>query len=362
MPLNIVLNFQSSLRRCVPCDAQTFFKLRRDTPLHHEAFALLLKEPWLVELFDSICTQFSADEAARRPMKTKKKPAHSLEAKESFRRIVKELMTKASQMMENPTPRMKMERRILSAQWGLRWFSGIMTFGHLGLVVRAHEQATPFQWAKETYSLTGNFEMADDFVDGFLQFSADHVRPQIGCTLDEIEKYCHLLMNKFGDILHLSTRSCRRYIVPQMFRKYFLRLETLTQTASIDEYYSNIDKPNNIGMFDSRMAYWTTKTVAGIADLAPDSKGYMSRMKADMKLSSVAIQFGMHPLMVPCWASLIGKAVKDYGEAAATEFLQDTNQTAEAALTRHFKDYGDCLPPSIDVLMAESGFSKISNC
>ena len=109
------------------------------------------------------------------------------------------------------------------------------------------------------------------------------------------------------------------------------------------------------------MASWTTKTVAGIADLAPDSKGYMSRMKADMKLSPVAIQFGMHPPMVPVWACSIGKAVKDYGEAAATEFLQDTNPTAKAALTRHFEKYGDCLPPSMAVMMADLDLTKIEN-
>ena len=53
--LQIVLNFQSVLRRCMPCDAQAFFQLDPDTPLHYEAFALLLKEPWLVKLFDRTC-------------------------------------------------------------------------------------------------------------------------------------------------------------------------------------------------------------------------------------------------------------------------------------------------------------------
>ena len=84
----------------------------------------------------------------------------------------------------------------------------------------------------------------------------------------------------------------------------------------------------------------------------------MSGLKADMKLSSVAIQFGMHPLMVTCWTCLIGKAVKDYGEAAATEFLQGTNPTAKAALTRHFEKYGDCHPPSMAVLMADFDLTK----
>ena len=137
-----------------------------------------------------------------------------------------------------------------------------------------------------------------------------------------------------------------------------MRVETLTQTPSIDEYYRNIVQPTHVGVFESRLAYWTTKSIADLSDLAPDSLGYMSGMKADMKLSSVAIQFGMHPLIVPCWSCIITEAVEEYGEAAATEFLRDTNQTAEAALTRHFKEYGDCLPPSIAVLMADSGFKK----
>ena len=121
-----------------------------------------------------------------------------------------------------------------------------------------------------------------------------------------------------------------------MFRKYFLRLETLTLAPSIDAYYRNIVQPTHDCMFDSRFAYWATKSIADLSDLAPDSFGHMSGMKADMKLSSVAIQFGMHPLIVPCWSCIITEAVEEYGEAAAAEFLQDTNQTAEAALTRHF--------------------------
>ena len=57
MTLNILLNFKIALRRCVPCDAQTFFSLRPDTPLVYEVLALLLKEPWLVDLLGRICLQ-----------------------------------------------------------------------------------------------------------------------------------------------------------------------------------------------------------------------------------------------------------------------------------------------------------------
>ena len=35
------------------------------------------------------------------------------------------------------------------------------------------------------------------------QFSADRLRPQKGCGLGDIEEYCHLLMEKFADILEL---------------------------------------------------------------------------------------------------------------------------------------------------------------
>ena len=88
-------------------------------------------------------------------------------------------------------------------------------------------------------------------------------------------------------------------MVPHGFRKYFLRLEALTYTTPIDDYYSTLVQPKKNSIMDSGMAFWSTKTVADIAGLAPDSKGYLCGLKADMKLSSVAIKYGMHPLMVP---------------------------------------------------------------
>ena len=58
-----------------------------------------------------------------------------------------------------------------------------MTFKHLGLGVAARDGATPFRWGKEQYSLTGYKDKLDKFVEGCLKFSADHLRPQIGCDL-----------------------------------------------------------------------------------------------------------------------------------------------------------------------------------
>ena len=197
-----------------------------------------------------------------------------------------------------------------------------MTFKHLGLVVAARDGATPFKWGKETYSLTGDFDMLDKFVDGFMQFSADHLRPQRGCALGDIEKYCHRLMEKFADILDLTKHAREKYIGPHAFRKYFMRLETQTYTTPIDEYYSTLGEPEKKCSTDNKMAYWTTKTVADITSLAPDSRGYLCGLKADLKLSSVATEYGMHPLMVPCWTCLIGKLVGDFGEARAKKFLR----------------------------------------
>ena len=101
------------------------------------------------------------------------------------------------------------------------------------------------------------------------------------------------------------------------------------------------------------------KTVADISSLAPDSHGHLAGLKADGLLSAVAIEYGMHPLMVPCWTCLIGKVVGDFGEARAKKFLRDGNPTAEAALARHLEKYGHGLPPSLTVLMADSNMKKV---
>ena len=103
-------------------------------------------------------------------------------------------MTKASEMMERPTPRMKMDRTILHDQFSLMWFGGIMTFKHLGLVAQVRDGANIFKWSKENYSLTGSFDQLDQFVDGLQEISAEHLRPQTGCHLSVIEQYYKLLM------------------------------------------------------------------------------------------------------------------------------------------------------------------------
>ena len=159
-----------------------------------------------------------------------------------------------------------------------------MTFKHLGLVVAARDGATPFKWGKEQYSLSGNSDKLNTFVQGFLQFSADHLRPQIGCSLGDIEKYCHAVMDKFADVLDLSRTAREKYVVPHGFRKYFLRLETLTERTPLDEYYGTLDKLANNSCMDTTMTYWSTKTVQDITRFAPDSKGYLSGLKADMRL------------------------------------------------------------------------------
>ena len=127
----------------------------------------------------------------------------------------------------------------------------------------------------------------------------------------------------------------------------------------MDEYYSTMHKSTKNWSMDSTMTYWSTKTVQDITRLAPDSKGYLSGLKADMSLSSVAIEYGMHPFMVSCWTCPIGKVVSDYGEAAATLFLKDDNPQAQAALKGHLEQYGPLLPPSIAVLMRASGMKTL---
>jgi len=164
-------------------------------------------------------------------------------------------------------------------------------------------------------------------------------------------------MEKFADVFDLSEKVRRQYVVPHGFRKFFLRLEGLNYEYPIDEYYSS--EALTPSSLDNRMAYWAAKTVNDMARLAPDSRGYMSGFEADRTLASVAKQYGMHPLMVPCWTCLVGKVVNDFGEACANEFLRDGNPTAEAALARHLKKYGKCSPPSLTVLMTDSGMNKI---
>ena len=107
------------------------------------------------------------------------------------------------------------------------------------------------------------------------------------------------------------------------------------------------------------MTYWTAKTVADLTSLAPDMRNYLIGLKVNQKLSCLAAEYRMHPLMVPCWTCLIGKVVKDFGEAGAKNFLRDDNQTAEAALADHLKKYGHGLPPSLTILMTDCQMKKV---
>ena len=138
-------------------------------------------------------------------------------------------MRQASEQMLEPSSRVRMERRILAEQRGLVWFGGIMAFKHVGLVVAGRDGATPFMWGKEPYPHNGDRskDQLDKFVEGLLKFDADHSRPQSGCGLGDIEKYSHLLMEKFADIFGLKPAARENYVVPHAFRKYCLRLETL---------------------------------------------------------------------------------------------------------------------------------------
>mgnify|MGYP003328565027 CR=1 FL=1 len=247
-------------------------------------------------------------------------------------------MRKASdQMQEQTDHRMRMERRILAEQRGLVWFGGINTFKRLGLVVKARDEKTPFHWDKEVYSLSGGggTSKLNKFVEGLLKFDADHSRPPSGCGLGDIEKYCHHLMEKVADIFNLQPAR-EKDVVPHACRKYFLRLETLTNPVEIEEYYSKLGgldpEPT-----DNRMTYWTAKTVWDLTSLAPDQTNYLNGLEANKKLSSLAGEYSMHPLMVPWWTCLIARVVEDFGAQAARQFLRDENRIATQALPAHLR-------------------------
>ena len=84
LPLKIVLNFKGNLSRLVPCDAQKLFSHPRNIPLHFEVFAMLLREPWIVDMLCDMCSQFDTEHSARPRMHGKKPRAEGLETKESF--------------------------------------------------------------------------------------------------------------------------------------------------------------------------------------------------------------------------------------------------------------------------------------
>ena len=173
-PLKIVMNFKGNLRRLMPCDAQRFFSLHRNLPLHFEVFALLLKEPWIVDMMSEECAQFVSDSSDRHRMVAEQFGSEGLETKESFRRIANELLTKAVERKLQPTEEMMQETYILHEQHGLVRFGGIMTFKRLGMVVGYPPSKNSFKWRKLTYYRTGNDDVLDKFADELLKFSADH--------------------------------------------------------------------------------------------------------------------------------------------------------------------------------------------
>ena len=107
------------------------------------------------------------------------------------------------------------------------------------------------------------------------------------------------------------------------------------------------------------MTYWTAKTVADLTSLAPDMRNYLIGLKVNQKLSSLAAEYRMHPLMVPCWTCLLGRVVEDFGAAAATQVFRVDDKIAAKALARHLKTYGAGLPPSLTVLMTDSQMKKL---
>ena len=107
------------------------------------------------------------------------------------------------------------------------------------------------------------------------------------------------------------------------------------------------------------MTYWTAKTVWGLTSLAPDQTNYLNGLEANKKLSSLAGEYSMHPLMVPWWTCLIGRVVEDFGAAAARQFLRDENKIATQALAAHLRKHGAGLPPSLTVLMTDCEIKKL---
>ena len=106
---------------------------------------------------------------------------------------------------------------------------------------------------------------------------------------------------------------------------------------------------------ETRSNYWKSKTIADIRFLAPDSNKHLSALSPTQSLLALAIKFRMHPLLVPCWACLVGSAVDVHGLEQAAMFLHDDNLVALTVFDAHVHKWGEKLPPSIAVLMEASG-------
>ena len=145
--LDIAFNFKDTLRSALPTDAQKFLYLDEKVPLHKEMIVLMLKEPWIVDQFLAIDRE-TAVKPTRVTGKGAKINEKSIEHEQvRMRKVVARLMEKASEAMKDPTERMKMERNILSDQYGLIWLGAIMSFKQL-LMVQSHLVFKPFRFVQ----------------------------------------------------------------------------------------------------------------------------------------------------------------------------------------------------------------------
>ena len=355
--LGIVRGFRETLKRAMPTDARAYLALPRDMPLHSEMFALLLKETWLVKLYEE-CYAAPEVPPPKRRRKWVKMPSEyqiDVETEQTkMRSVVSKLLGLASIKMDAPTPRMRMERKILSEQRGLIWFGGIQTFKRLGLV--GQQGQTKFSWGSSTHFLTEDYGVLDAFVKQFLQFELEHSRPTKNCDLEEVTTYSRKLGDHFAKVPKLG-RGCKKYILPHAIRKIILRHEELTQEPSTAEFYGKFEALDAAD--DDRTTFWRSQTLADLNSLAPDSKSHLSSLPQDSTLFDIAKEFKMHPFMISCWACLIGKACDDYGIIATSKTLCDDNEATAGIFSNHVTQWGDMLPPSMSMLMAACGKKRV---
>ena len=136
----------------MPTDARAYLALPLELPLHCEMLALLLKEAWLVKLFCE-CHAAEGMRGSKLRSQTPKGTAFDRQVEheqERLRSILNKLMQRASQHMKKPTDRIKIERRILSQQYGLIWLGGLRAFDRLGFLSKCGKK-------KLTWGKTSNF-------------------------------------------------------------------------------------------------------------------------------------------------------------------------------------------------------------
>ena len=98
--LDIVRCFRHALRSAMPTDAQAYFLLPANLPLHVEMMALLLQEPWLVDLFMQCYEDEAGSKATKHRLQTKASALalNIFTEQRKMQRIVKKLMALASVM------------------------------------------------------------------------------------------------------------------------------------------------------------------------------------------------------------------------------------------------------------------------